>query len=53
MNLIKTELDDVYILEPKVFEDNRGWFMESYSKKVFEAIGLDINFVQTIILIRL
>ncbi|MDK2934964.1 MAG: dTDP-4-dehydrorhamnose 3,5-epimerase, partial [Clostridiales bacterium] len=46
MNLIKTELDGVYILEPKVFGDNRGWFMESYSKKVFKKIGLDINFVQ-------
>lgn len=46
MNLIKTELEGVYILEPKVFGDNRGWFMESYSKKVFKEIGLDITFVQ-------
>ncbi len=46
MNLIKTELEGVYILEPKVFGDNRGWFMESYSYKVFKEIGLGINFVQ-------
>jgi dTDP-4-dehydrorhamnose 3,5-epimerase-like enzyme len=46
MNLIKTELEGIYILEPKVFGDNRGWFMESYSKKVFREIGIDINFVQ-------
>lgn len=32
MNLIKTKLDGVYIIEPKVFGDERGWFMESYSK---------------------
>ncbi len=46
MNIIETKLRGVYILEPKVFDDNRGWFMESYSKKVLEAIGLDINFIQ-------
>lgn len=46
MNLTKTEIDGVYILEPKVFKDNRGWFMESYSYKVLKEIGLDINFVQ-------
>lgn len=32
MNIIKTELEGVYIVEPQVFGDSRGWFMESYSK---------------------
>ena len=46
MKLINTELDGVYILEARIFGDNRGWFLESYSYKVFKEIGLDINFVQ-------
>lgn len=43
---IQTFLPDVYLLEPTVFEDHRGFFMESYNKKDFEEIGLCINFVQ-------
>lgn len=46
MNIVKTELEGVYILEPKVFGDNRGWFMESFSDRVFKELGLEINFVQ-------
>lgn len=46
MNLIKTNVLDVYILEPKVFGDNRGWFMESWSQKTMEEVGLHYNFVQ-------
>lgn len=46
MNFIKTELDGVYIVEPKVFGDNRGFFMESWSKRVFEDAGLHYHFVQ-------
>ncbi|MCI2105463.1 MAG: dTDP-4-dehydrorhamnose 3,5-epimerase [Intestinimonas sp.] len=46
MNFIKTELDGVYIVEPKVFGDNRGFFMESWSKRVFEEAGLHYDFVQ-------
>lgn len=46
MNITKTELLDVYILEPKVFGDNRGWFMESWSKKSMEEAGLNYEFVQ-------
>lgn len=46
MQVIKTKLNDVYIIEPKLFGDHRGWFMESYSKvKLFEA-GIDCDFVQ-------
>lgn len=43
---IETNLKDVYIIEPRVFKDDRGYFMESYNKKHFEEAGLDMNFVQ-------
>ena len=46
MMLIKTKLKDCYILEPDRFGDNRGWFSESYNKKVFEDLGLNYDFVQ-------
>ncbi len=46
MKVIKTEVQDVYILEPKVFGDNRGWFMESWSQRKMEEAGLFYNFVQ-------
>ena len=46
MKLTKTSLNDVYIIEPKVFGDNRGWFMESYSQAKFAELGLECNFVQ-------
>ena len=43
---IETELEGVYILESTVFEDHRGFFMESYNKRDFEEIGLFFDFVQ-------
>lgn len=46
MNIIKTDVLDVYIIEPQVFGDNRGWFMESWSQKKMEDAGLFYNFVQ-------
>lgn len=46
MNFIKTDVLDVFIVEPKVFGDHRGWFMETWSKRVFEAAGLHYDFVQ-------
>ena len=46
MKIIETELKDVYILEPQVFGDNRGWFMESYNQNVMEEAGLHYEFVQ-------
>lgn len=46
MNVIKTELEDVLILEPKVFGDQRGWFTESWSKRKMEDAGLFYEFVQ-------
>lgn len=46
MNIIPTDVKDVYIIEPRVFGDHRGWFMESYSQRVLEDAGLHYNFVQ-------
>ncbi|PID44220.1 MAG: dTDP-4-dehydrorhamnose 3,5-epimerase [Proteobacteria bacterium] len=47
MNVIKTDIPDVLILEPKVFGDERGFFMESFNQKVWrEATGVDLDFVQ-------
>lgn len=46
MNVIKTDVLDVYILEPQVFGDHRGWFMESWSQKKMEDAGLFYNFIQ-------
>ena len=45
-NFIKTEIDGVYIIEPKVFGDNRGYFMETYQQKEFERVGLKFTFIQ-------
>lgn len=46
MNIIKTEIEDVLIIEPKVFGDHRGWFTETYSKEKFKDLGIDIDFIQ-------
>lgn len=47
MNIIKTEIPDVLIFEPKVFGDDRGFFMESFNQKVFEeVVGRKVDFVQ-------
>ena len=46
MRKLETAHPDVFILEPKVFGDPRGWFMETYSSKVMEEIGLSVLFVQ-------
>ena len=45
-NFIKTDIDGVVIIEPKVFGDNRGYFMETYNENDFKEAGLDYNFVQ-------
>lgn len=44
--IIKTHIEGPLILEPKVFEDARGYFFESYSKKVFDAEVAEVDFVQ-------
>ncbi|MBT0395903.1 dTDP-4-dehydrorhamnose 3,5-epimerase [Morganella morganii subsp. morganii] len=47
MKIIKTLIPDVFIIEPTIFGDNRGYFYESFNDKLFsEAIGRKINFVQ-------
>lgn len=46
MNVIETKLPGVCIIEPQVFGDHRGWFMESWSQKKMEDNGLNAVFVQ-------
>ena len=46
MKLIETKLKDVYIIEPAVFGDHRGFFMESYNKSKFEGLSLNYELVQ-------
>jgi len=46
MQVIPTGLPSVYILEPKVFGDSRGWFMETWSERDLERAGLHYRFVQ-------
>lgn len=46
MNVIKTDLLDVLILEPQVYGDHRGWFMETWSARKMVESGLYYNFVQ-------
>lgn len=43
---VETKLPGVYIIEPTVFEDHRGFFMESYNQKDMEELGINIDFVQ-------
>ena len=43
---IETKIKDVYIIEPQVFGDNRGYFMETYNYEAFKEAGLDMKFVQ-------
>ena len=45
-NFIETKIKDLYIIEPKVFGDDRGYFMESYNRRDFVEAGLDMVFVQ-------
>lgn len=42
----ETKIKGVYIIEPQVFGDHRGYFMETYSQKAFEEAGFDYTFVQ-------
>jgi len=46
MKFIKTEIPDVYIIEPSVFGDTRGYFLESYNQKKFEEVVGKTSFVQ-------
>ena len=47
MNIIKTDIPDILIIEPRVFGDARGFFYESFNQKIwFEKTGMSTNFVQ-------
>ena len=46
LRLVETKIKDVYIIEPDVFGDHRGFFMESYNKEKFEKLGLKFDLIQ-------
>jgi dTDP-4-dehydrorhamnose 3,5-epimerase len=47
MKVTRTEIPEVLVLEPRVFQDERGFFLESYNRSTFrEASGLEVEFVQ-------
>lgn len=46
MNIISTPLQDLYIIEPKVFKDERGYFLETHNEETLRKKGLDFHFVQ-------
>lgn len=46
MQVIKTEFEGLFIIEPRIFEDKRGYFYESYNKQLLEKNGIFHNFVQ-------
>ena len=46
MEIIKTDIEGLLIIKPRVFEDDRGYFFESYSREEFLQAGIDVAFVQ-------
>jgi len=46
MNIVSTDFKGLFVLEPKVLGDTRGYFMESFSKRTLSEAGIDLNFVQ-------
>ena len=46
MEIIKTPLEGLLVIKPRIFGDDRGYFFESWSKQSFDEVGLDLNFVQ-------
>lgn len=46
MEIIETDIKDLLIIKPKVFEDARGYFFESYNEAVLKKNGIDVNFIQ-------
>lgn len=46
MRRIDTGIQGVFVIEPQVFGDHRGWFMETYSKEAFRQLGIEVEFVQ-------
>ena len=46
MEIVKTYIRDLLIIKPQVFEDQRGYFYESFNEKKYQEQGIDLNFVQ-------
>ncbi len=46
MEIIRTPLEGLVVVQPKFFRDDRGWFVESYNRSRFKEIGIDLDFVQ-------
>lgn len=46
VNLLQTELEEVFVIEPRVFHDPRGFFMETFHRQRYEALGLHADFCQ-------
>jgi len=46
MEVIKTPIEGLLVIKPRIFEDDRGYFFESWSKDSFLKVGLDLDFVQ-------
>ncbi len=46
MKLVETPFEGLYIIQPQIFSDSRGYFFESYSAEKFKTLGLNIEFVQ-------
>jgi dTDP-4-dehydrorhamnose 3,5-epimerase len=46
MNIIETPIADLFVIEPKVWKDNRGYFYESFSARAFTDAGINASFVQ-------
>jgi dTDP-4-dehydrorhamnose 3,5-epimerase len=46
MKIITTSIEGILIIEPKIFKDNRGFFMETYNQKRYNAYGINTTFVQ-------
>ena len=46
MEIIKTPLEGLLVIKPKIFGDDRGYFFETWSKKSFTEVGLDLDFAQ-------
>ena len=46
MNVVKTTIEGLIIIEPKIHKDERGYFFESYNQKIFEQHNIHCSFVQ-------
>jgi dTDP-4-dehydrorhamnose 3,5-epimerase len=46
LKIISTSIPDVFLIEPQVFPDERGFFLESYNKRKFQEVGIEADFVQ-------